>query len=58
MDAEINIVHLIRSSALNHHQCMALFTEAENENGKIIYHTNVRLLRRRVVERYEIFRRK
>lgn len=48
MDTEINIVNFIRARALNYHQFVALLTEAESENGEIIYHTNVRRLRRRV----------
>jgi len=48
MDTEINNVNFFRARALNYHQFLALMTEAENENGEIIYHTNVRRLRRRV----------
>lgn len=44
MDTEINIVNFIRARSLNYHQFVALLTEAENENGEIIYHTNVRRL--------------
>jgi len=48
MDTEINIVNFIRARTLNYHQFVALLTEAENENGEIIYRTNVRRLRWRV----------
>jgi hypothetical protein len=46
MDTEIIIVNFNCASVLNFHQFVALLTEAENENGEIIYHTNVRRLRR------------
>jgi hypothetical protein len=48
MDTEINIANFIRASALNYHQFVVLLTETGNENGEIIYHTNVRRLSRRV----------
>jgi hypothetical protein len=41
-DTVVEIVNFIRTSALNHHEFVALMGEKEREHGEIIYHTNVR----------------
>ena len=47
MNTDINTLTFIRASVISHHQFVGLLTKAD-ENGEIIYHTNVRRLDRRV----------
>jgi hypothetical protein len=45
---QIKNVNFICASVLNNYYCIALLEDAEREYGEIIYHTNMRWLRRGV----------